>query len=100
MDETEAKDHVQPIARADGRHPQIVPFHHHGLPKTGGAHLPVELGQARARGRTREAGSALMLTIWALLLMSLTMISLVEYVTSSGEEAVLAAAERVSSLLR
>jgi general secretion pathway protein K len=43
--------------------------------------------------RASRAGSALMLTIWALLLMSLTMISLVEYVTSSGEEAVLAAAE-------
>lgn len=45
------------------------------------------------RTRAREAGSALMLTIWAILLMSLTMLSLVEYVRFSGEEVVLAAAD-------
>ncbi len=40
-----------------------------------------------------ESGSSLMLTMWALLLMSLTMISLVEYVRNSAEEAILAASE-------
>lgn len=47
----------------------------------------------RLNHRQSESGSSLMLTMWALLLMSLTMISLVEYVRNSAEEAILAASE-------
>jgi hypothetical protein len=41
--------------------------------------------------RTRESGSALMLMIWAILLMSVTVMGVVEYITYSAEESKMAA---------
>lgn len=46
-----------------------------------------------ARQPLRQSGSALMIMVWALLLMSVTVMGVVEYIRYSAEEATLAAAE-------
>lgn len=51
------------------------------------------LGESSARLETTRSGSALMIMIWALLLMSVTVMGLTEYIRFSAEEASLASAE-------
>lgn len=55
-------------------------------------HSNMKLAGSLARRRARQ-GSALMIMIWAVVLMSVTVMGLVEYIRYSAEEAVLAAAD-------
>ncbi len=57
------------------------------------ASRPAVGGWRLAPVKTRASGSALMLMVWALLLMSVTVMGVVEYIRYSAEEAKLGAAE-------
>lgn len=55
--------------------------------------IPISPTGARTALRRRQRGSALMLMIWAVLLMSITVLGVVQYIQSSAKEATLAAYE-------